>query len=395
VDEPIYLDHNASTPVLPRVRDAIVQALAEGFGNPSAEHAYGRRARVIIERARAQVAALLGCDADEVVFTGGGTESNNLAIRGYGGREGDASSGPVRALAITSIEHPATLEPARMLERSGTIVRAARAKADGTVAPEAVIAALDEALEAARRGSGPRTGLVSVLLAQNETGVLQPIAAIAARALERGVAVHTDAAQAVGKMRVNVRELGVAMLSVAGHKLYAPKGVGVLYVQRGVALSPLLVGAGHERGLRPGTENVPAIAGLGEACAAALEDVEGEAKRQEGLRDRLEARLAEGGFVVHGAKAPRLPNTTNGRFPGVRGSDLMRRAPELAFSTGSACHAGEEQPSRVLTGMGIGKEDALGAVRLTIGRGTTEAMIDQAATVLLARVGEARGSSSR
>lgn len=381
MEEPIYLDHNASTPVLPRAREAMMRALAEGFGNPSAEHAYGRRARAFVVKAREQVAALLGCDADEIIFTGGGTESSNLAIRGF---EGD----PRRlALALTALEHPATLEPAHRLERAGAAVRVARAKGDGTVDPDEVLAALREAMAAARgtsQAEGPRA-LVSVILAQNETGVLQPARAIAAGARELGAAVHADAAQAVGKVPVRARDLGVDMLSVAGHKLYAPKGVGALYVRRGLALSPVLVGAGHERGLRPGTENVPAIAALGEACAAALEDLEAEARRQEGLRDRLEGLLGQGGYVVHGAGSPRLPNTSNGRFPGVRGSDLMRRSPELAFSTGSACHAGEEHPSRVLVAMGIGGEDALGAVRLTIGRGTTEEHIDRAAAVLLER----------
>jgi cysteine desulfurase len=379
VEDPIYLDYNASAPALPRVREAMVRALTEGFGNPSAEHVYGRRARAFITKAREQVAALLGCDADEIVFTGGGTESSNLAIRGF---EGD----PRRlALAVSALEHPATLEPAQRLERAGASVRVAPAQADGTVAPDAMIAALREAMDAVRsKGEEPR-GLVSVILAQNETGVLQPVQAIAAEARALGAAVHADAAQAVGKVPVSVRDLGASMLSVAGHKLYAPKGVGALYVRRGIALAPVLVGAGHERGLRPGTENVPAIAALGEACAAALEDLEAEARRQEALRDRLEALLRQGGYEVHGAAAPRLPNTSNGRFPGVRGSELMRRSPEIAFSTGSACHAGEEHPSRVLLAMGIAGDDALGAVRLTLGRGTSEAMIDQAAALLLER----------
>jgi cysteine desulfurase len=379
MEDPIYLDHNASTPALPRVREAMARALAEGFGNPSADHVFGRRARAFVTKAREQVAALLGCDADEILFTGGGTESSNLAIRGF---EDD----PRRlALAISALEHPATTEPAQRLERAGATVRVARAKGDGTVDAEALIEALREAMIAAHaRGEKPRA-LASVILAQNETGVLQPVQAIAAGAKELGAAVHADAAQAVGKVKVSARDLGVDMLSVAGHKLYAPKGVGALYLRRGVALSPVLVGAGHERGLRPGTENVPAIAALGEACAAALEDMEAEGKRQEALRDRLEGLLRGGGFEVHGAGAPRLPNTCNGRFPGVRGSELMRRTPELAFSTGSACHAGEEHPSRVLLAMGIAGEEALGAVRLTLGRGTTEAMIDRAAALLVER----------
>lgn len=377
MDAPIYLDHNASTPVLPRVRDAIVTALAEGFGNPSADHAYGRRARAFVERAREQVAELLGCDPDEIVFTGSGTESNNLALRGCA-----AGGAGALALVTSAVDHPATLEPARVLERGGARVTVVGVDRDGVVDPDAVGAALD-ALPAAEG----QTRLVSLLHAQNETGALQPIAEVAARARAKGALTHMDAAQAVGKVPVRVRDLGVDMASVAGHKLYAPKGVGALYVRRGLALHPLLVGAGHERGLRPGTENVAGIAGLGEACSVAAADLGEEARRQAGLRDRLEARLSEGGFVVHAAGAARLPNTSNGHFPGVRGSELMRRLPEVAFSTGSACHSGEERPSRVLTAMGLSHEDALGAVRLTLGRGTTEAHVEEAAARILAAAG--------
>ncbi len=257
----IYLDHNASTPVLPPVRAAVLRALDEGFGNPSADHVYGRRARAIVDEARAEGAAVLGCDAGEIVFTGGGTEANNLALRGD----------PLRGLAISAVEHPAVTEPARVLAAAGTAVVEVPVGADGVVDPEAV----DRALAGL-----PRPARVSLILAQNETGVIQPLAAVAALARARGATVHADAAQAVGKIPVDVRALGVDLLSVAGHKLYAPKGVGALYVRRGVAVGPLLVGAGHERGLRPGTENVAGIAGLGAACALAREDLVIEAARQ-------------------------------------------------------------------------------------------------------------------
>jgi cysteine desulfurase len=348
------------------VREAVIRALDEGFGNPSAGHAFGRRARAIVDLAREEVAGLLGCDADEIVLTGGGTEANNLALRGL-----DA-----RTIVISAVEHPATAEPARLLGASGARVIEVPVSRDGAVDPEAVARALAGA-------AGP--ALVSVILAQNETGVLQPLAAVAARARAAApsVLVHADAAQAVGKIPVDVRALGVDLLSVAGHKLYAPKGVGALYVRRGVRLSPLAVGAGHERGLRPGTENVAGIAGLGAACALARGDLTEEAARQRALRDRLEARLAAAGFVVHGAGAERLPNTVNGRFAGGRGSALVARVPEVAFTTGSACHAGEEHASRALLAMGIPAEEALGAVRLTLGRGTTEEEIDRAAGLLV------------
>lgn len=380
--EPLYFDHNASTPVLPQVREVVLEALSEGFGNPSAEHVHGRRARAYIERARAQVAQLLDCDADEIVFTGGGTESNNLAIRGaYGGH------GP-RGIVISAVEHPATVEPARLLSHGGTKVCAVDVRKDGRVGAEAVA----QAFLGVQDAVGHEGLLVSVMLAQNETGVLQPVAEIAALAKAKGALVHTDAAQAVGKISVRVRELGVDMLSVAGHKLYAPKGVGALYVKRGVRISPVIVGAGHEHGLRPGTENVAGIAGLGAACALAHADVEQEAKRQARLIEKLEGGLSQAGFVTHGMGAPRLPNTLNGRFGAdVRGSALLARCEGLAFSTGSACHAGHERPSSVLSAMGIGADEALGAIRLSIGRTTTEAMIDEAIAVLLKAVASIRG----
>ncbi len=364
---PIYLDHNASTPVHPRVREAVLRALDEGFGNPSADHVYGRRARAIVDRARGQVAALLGCDADEIVFTGGGTEANNLALRGLWPKAG--------TLVTSTVEHPATAEPAHLLVAAGTRTLWVPVSQQGVLEIEVAARALADATAPV---------LVSLILAQNETGVIQPVAEVAALARARGGIVHADAAQAVGKIPVDVRALGVDLLSVAGHKLYAPKGVGALYVRRGVALGPVVVGAGHERGRRPGTENVAGIAGLGEACALAREDLAIEAARQRALRDRLEAGLGAAGFVVHGAGAERLPNTVNGHFPGVRGAALLAAVPEVAFSTGSACHAGEERPSGTLLSMGIGDEDALGAVRLTLGRGTTAAEIDRAVGLFVA-----------
>lgn len=370
MSDPIYLDHNASTPVPPRVQKAVLAALEEGFGNPSAGHAYGRRARAVVERARTRVAALIGCDDDEIVFTGGGTESDNLALRGVAAR-----SGPGFTLVLSNVEHPAIVEPAGVLAAAGAAVLGVPVDARGLVDPALVEGALARA-----RGAS----LVTVMLAQNETGVIQPVAEIAARAKARGALVHTDAAQAVGKIDVRARDLGVDLLTIAGHKLYAPKGVGALYVRRGVDLSPVLVGAGHERGLRPGTENVAGIAGLGEACALVRETLAAEAQRQRQLRDRLESLLSAAGFVVHGAGVERLPNTVNGRFPGIAGSALLARVPEIAATTGSACHAGEEHPSAALTAMGIPAADALGAVRLSLGRDTTEADIDRAAGLLVA-----------
>jgi cysteine desulfurase len=367
----VYLDNNASTPLLPRVREAVLAALDEGFGNPSADHAFGRRARAIVEAARAEVAALLGAAPDEIVFTGGGTEANNLALRGLARASKEPS-----AIVTSDVEHPAVERVVAELQRAGWLALEANVGASGAVSA-AEVARLASSVDAARP-------VVSLLLAQNETGVLQPVAEVARLLRGRGAIVHTDAAQAVGKIDVDVRALGVDLLSVAGHKLYAPKGVGALFVKRGVTLAPLVVGAGHERGLRPGTENVASIAGLGAACAIAREDLGRAWARQRALRDRLEAKLAVGGFVVHGASAERLPNTVNGRFPGVRGSAVLARCEAIAASTGSACHAGEESPSRVLLAMGVAHEAALGAIRLSLGRATTEAEIDRSAEALLA-----------
>lgn len=380
--EPIYLDHNASTPVLPRVREVAARALAEGFGNPSAGHLYGRRARAFVELARAQVAALLGCEADEIVFTSGGTESNNLALRGHA-----AAVGGELLFVRSAVEHPAVERPLAVMAKDEHRGEVAVLPVDerGVVRVEALAPLL-----AGREGRA----LVSVLLAQNETGVVQPVAELVRVAKAAGAIVHTDGAQAVGKIPVDVRALGVDLCSVAGHKLYAPKGVGALYVRRGTAMAPFAVGAGHERGLRPGTENVASIAALGEACAMALEDLATEAARQVALRDRLASSLEGGGFVIHGAGAARLPGTVSGRFPGVRGSSLLAAAPSLAATTGSACHAGEEHASAALLAMGLDPRDALGAIRLSLGRGTTEAEVDTAARDLLAAAARLREERS-
>ena len=369
--DPVYFDHNASTPVLPRVRVIAARALAEGFGNPSAGHVFGLRARAFVEAARAEVAALVGCDPDEILFTGGGTESNNLALRGVAA----AIDGPIRFVR-SAVEHPAVDRPiaAVVAEGRGEVVEIP-VDARGVVRLDALARILESA-------SG-RT-VVSVILAQNETGVVQPVAEVARIAKAAGALVHTDAAQAVGKVPVDVRALGVDLRTIAGHKLYAPKGVGELYVRRGAPLAPFAVGAGHERGLRPGTENVASIAALGEACAIAREDVADEAARQLALRDRLAGWLRGAGFVVHGAGADRLPNTVSGRFPGVRGSALLAATSAVAATTGSACHAGVERASSALIAMGLAPEDALGAIRLSLGRGTPEADVDLVAGELLA-----------
>jgi cysteine desulfurase len=365
---PIYLDHNATTPVLPEVVEALLPYLREHFGNPSSAHVYGARARSAVERARAEVAALIGAEPDEIVFTSGGTEASNLAIRGVA-----AALPERRALVTSTIEHPATSEPCRALESEGWKVARIGIDRRGQVD-----------VGAARADLGNHPALLTLIHAQNETGVLQPVAELARAARECCVLVHADAAQSAGKVPLDVRALGVDLLSIAGHKLYAPKGVGALYVRRGTPLRPVLLGAGHERGLRPGTENVAGIVGLGAACEIARRTQGAEAARQRALRDRLLdlLRAAIPGLVLHGHPTERLPNTLNLRAPGVRGSEWLARAPEIAASTGSACHEGAESPSEVLLAMGLSAEDALGALRLSLGRGTTGEDVERAAEAL-------------
>ena len=367
---PIYLDYNATTPVLPEVVDAMLPYLREHFGNPSSGHTYGRSALAAVTHARAQVAGLLGCDADEIVFTSGGTEANNLAIRGVCEARAER-----RHVVTTVIEHPATERPCAWLQRHGWRVTRVGVDSDGRARMEEVRTALDAC-----------TALVTVMHSNNETGVLQPIAEVADAARDCGTAVHTDAAQSVGKVPVNVRELGVDLLSVAGHKLYAPKGIGALYVKRGTPLVPFVLGAGHERGLRPGTENVACIVGLGLACDIAARDMESAATRIRRLRDDLWERLSAAvpQIQLNGHRALRLPNTLSLRFPGVSGDAVLARTPQVAASTGSACHAGHEQASAVILAMGVDADAALGTVRLTLGRGTTATEVERTCNALAA-----------
>ena len=375
---PIYLDHNATTPLLPEVVDAMVPYLREHFGNPSSGHAYGRKAHEAVEAARAEVAALLGCAADEVVFTSGGTEANNLAIRGV------ADARTQRHVVTSAVEHPATAAPCGYLEAHGWRVEKVAVDANGQVR-----------VEDARAGIGDDTALVTVMHANNETGTLQPIAELADLARARGALVHTDAAQSVGKVPTRVDDLRVDLLSIAGHKLNAPKGVGALYVRRGTTLHPFARGAGHERGLRPGTENVASIVGLGVACTLARRRLTDRPHATRALRDRLWDRLRDAipGLILHGHPTERLPNTLNVRFPGVLGSAVLAATPDVAASTGSACHDGAESASGVLLAMGIAPAEALGAVRLSVGSTTTEADVDAAAEALVRGWREARGET--
>lgn len=378
-NDPIYLDHNATTPLLPEVVDAMLPYLREHFGNPSSGHVYGSRARAAVAHARDQVAALLGCDADEIVFTSGGTEANNLAIHGVA-----EALVRKRHIVTTVIEHPATARPCAWLEMNGSSVTRIGVDADGRARVDAAREAIDGA-----------TALVTVMHSNNETGVLQPVGELAHLAHAAGALIHTDAAQSLGKVPVDVRELDVDLLSIAGHKLYAPKGVGALYVKRGTRLLPFALGASHERGLRPGTENVASIVGFGAACEAIGSDLDAAAERVMQLRDLLWERLASGvaGIALNGHREQRLPNTLNVRFPRVSGNLVLEGAPEIAASTGSACHEGRDSASAVILAMGVAPENALGSVRLTLGRSTKEDEVVRAAEALIRSWGRLLGAS--
>nr|MBS0019233.1 cysteine desulfurase [Gammaproteobacteria bacterium] len=366
----LYLDYNATTPVAPEVADAMEPYLREHFGNPSSSHRFGQQARAAVEQARGQVAGLIGVDTDEIVFTSCATEANNLAILGAA----RALHGRGRHLITSAIEHPAVAAPMAHLTEQGWEVTVLPVDATGRVAPADLAGAL--------RGD---TVLVSVMHANNEVGTLQPIAELAGLARQRGALFHTNAAQSAGKVALDAAALRVDLLTLAGHKFYAPKGIGALYVRAGTPLAPVLFGAGQERGLRPGTENVPHIVGLGAAAERVrqqLPEITGRLRRQ---RDALHGRLAEAipGLVLNGHAEDRLPNTLNLAFPGVSGRDLLARAPEVAASVGSACHEGAGAVSGVLGAMGVTPERARGAVRLSIGEPTGDDDIEAAAQALI------------
>lgn len=375
VGRPIYLDYNSTTPIDPAVRKAMLPYLADYYGNPSCTHLYGREAHAAVERARGQVAELLGANADEIVFTGAGSEASNHAIKGTVLRP-ETNWGRDAHVIICAVEHPATVQPCEFLRTAGCQVTVVPVDRFGMVDPDAV-----------RRALTSRTRLVSIMHSNNEVGTLNPIRDIAAIARERGVWMHTDVAQSLGKVGVEVNELGVDLLTVAGHKLYAPKGVGALYVRRGVTLSNLIHGAGHEAGRRAGTENVPHLVALGVAAELAAHSLPDATARLRGLRDRLHQHLSRAlgdRVVLNGHPERRLPNTLNVNFVGHIGEDLLSEVPGLAASTGAACHAGLVTISPVLKAMGVPERVARGAVRLTVGRFTTEEEVDRAAEQLVA-----------
>ena len=382
---PIYLDYNATTPVAPEVFATMEPWLRGGFGNPSSAHPYGRAAREAVERARSEVAGLLGAAPEEILFTSGGTESNNLALIGAA----RALRPQGRHLVTTAVEHPTVLEVCRWLERAeGFALTVVPVDGAGRVDPEDV-----------RRALRPDTLLVSVMHANNEVGAIQPVAEVAAHCRDAGVLLHSDAAQSAGKIPVDVNALGVDLLTVAGHKLYAPKGVGALYVRRGVRLEPVFFGAGQEGGRRPGTENVPYIAGLGRACALAAAELGGRPAHLRRTRDLLWELLAaevsdirrHGPVLTTAGPEPVLPNTLSVGFGGMLVSDLLAALPEVSASAGAACHGAGGKPSATLAAMGVPDRYALGTVRFSTGRPTTEEEIRRAASAIASAIHRLRG----
>ena len=368
----IYLDHNATTPLLPAVVERMTEALREDFGNPSSVHHFGQRAKAVVDEARSAVAALIGADTQEIVFTSGGTEGDNIAIRGVA--EALEATGR-RHLIASAIEHEAVLNTLKALAKRGWKTTLLPVDASGIVSPESLRAALTD-----------DTALVSVMHANNEIGTIQPIAELATLAHERGALFHTDAVQSAGKIPVNVKTLGVDLLSVSAHKFYGPKGVGAIWIRRGLRLLAPTTGGKQERSRRAGTENVPGIVGMGVAAQAALRKMTEEAQRTAALRDRLEESVvtAVPGTAINGTRAARVPNTTNISFDRVEAESLLIALDlaGVAGSTGSACSSGTLEPSHVLKAMGFPPHRTQNSIRFSLGAANTDADIDHVIAVL-------------
>jgi len=358
----IYLDYNATTPIAPEVAAAMIPYLSGHFGNPSSGHALGREAKADVDRARGQVASLVGCSPSEIVFTSGGSESDNMAIKGVAFLKLNRK----RRIVTSVIEHPAVLMPCRYLESIGFDVRYVSVDRQGTVDMAALEREINE-----------DTLFVTIMHANNETGTLQPLNEISAICRKQGALLHTDASQSVGKVPVSVEALGVDLLTIAGHKLYAPKGIGALYIRDGIELEPLIHGAGHEGGQRAGTENVLLDVALGAACALAekhLQDANDSLTRY--FLHELSALFGDQ-IILNGHPEKRLPNTLNVSFLGHDGRDLLSKLSDVAASTGSACHSGQTTISPILLAMGVSEQAGRGAIRFSLGRYTTRDEIDE------------------
>lgn len=376
MEELIYLDHNATTMIDPEVAKQI-EACMDIFGNPSSSHILGKEAKNSLEKARQDVAELIGAKSSEIVFTSGGTESNNMVIKGVVNLKEPEKN----HIIISSVEHPSILNPALYLMELGVEVSIVRVDRNCLVDPEDI-----------KKEIRPNTKLISIMLANNETGTIQPIKEIAQIGKEFGIPVHTDAAQAVGKIPVNVNELGVDFLTIAGHKLYAPKGVGALFIREGIKITPLLHGGGQESGRRSGTESVILAVALGTACKLAKHRLKEDISYVKKLRDRLQHLLFQNieGIVLNGDPEKRLPNTLNISVPGIPGEKILERIPQIIASTGAACHEGKNKISHVLSAMGIPEDIAIGALRFSLGRSNTEDQINKAAELIISCIKELR-----
>jgi cysteine desulfurase len=376
VAEPIYLDYNATTPVAPQVLEAMLPWMTDHFWNAASSHRGGRSAARAVDGARAQLAELIGCSPRELVWTSGATEANNLALQGV-----VEHAQPGSTILVASTEHKAVLDTAHAMEKRGFVVKEIPVGRDGVVEIETLRVMLDDSV-----------ALVSIMLANNETGVLQPIAPIAELVHESGSLLHTDATQAVGKIPVNLAELGVDLASVSAHKFYGPKGVGALFVRRGVRLGPVMHGGGHESGLRSGTLNVPGIVGIGAASEMAGRLMPDAVRRGRALVDRLTDGLVKAlpAVTVVAEQAQRLPNTINIRFGGADAEAVMAHVPDVYVSTGSACTASVPDASHVLQNMGMTQEAAFECLRFSVGRPTTSEQIDTAVERVSKAVGRVR-----
>jgi cysteine desulfurase len=378
----IYLDHNATTPLDPRVLEAMTPVLRDTFGNASSLHWYGQQARAALDHARAEVAALIGASPSEVVFTASGTEADNLALQGLA----RAAREPRRKVLYGAVEHHAVLNTAKALAEDGWPVEAVRVDADGRLDLADLEARLDD-----------RTAVVAVMLANNETGVVQPIAEVVRLARARGASVHCDAVQAAGKLPLDVRALDVDTLALSAHKIYGPKGAGALFVKRNTKMRALLRGGAQERNRRAGTENVAGIVGFGRAARLAREEGAADAARLAVLRDRLETLLADGAGARPNGGGPRVANTANLSFDGVEAESLLMALDlaGVAVSTGAACAAGAVEPSHVLRAMGLRPERVQGSLRFSLGRATTAEEVERASGLVVEAVSRQRAAALR